>query len=149
MRAREGSSASACKVTRWPFARSKCLPASLAVLVGVLFAFASVPVRANGRYPLATQLVRAPNDASYLALRSTFGILQSFDTAVTWSWICEHAAGYSDIQDPTIALTGDGTLLVGSEGLRATRDRGCNFGAPNFPASSVTDLAVDPARPES
>jgi hypothetical protein len=113
-----------------------------------MLASASVPARANGRYPLATQLVRAPNDASYLALRSTFGILQSFDTAATWSWICEQAAGYSDIQDPTIALTGDGTLLVGSESIHATRDRGCNFGAPDFPASSVTDLAVDPSRPE-
>jgi photosystem II stability/assembly factor-like uncharacterized protein len=104
--------------------------------------------RANGRYPLATQLVSAPNDASYLALRTTFGVLQTFDGGTTWTWVCEQAAGYADIQDPSIALTGDGSLLVGFEKLTATRDRGCNWTAPaSFTGSSVTDLAVDRARP--
>jgi photosystem II stability/assembly factor-like uncharacterized protein len=104
--------------------------------------------RANGRYPLATQLVAAPADAAYMALRSTFGILQTFDGGATWTWVCEQAAGYADIQDPSIALTGDGSLLVGYENLRATRDRGCTWSAPaGFTGSSVTDLAVDPSRP--
>jgi photosystem II stability/assembly factor-like uncharacterized protein len=118
------------------------------MLVGAALGCATTPARANGRYPLATQLVRAPNDASYLALRSTFGILETFDAGTNWFWICEQAAGYLDIQDPTLAMTADGTLLVGSDTLRVTYDRGCTFGAPVFPASSVTDLAVDPARPE-
>src|SRR6185436_18884948 len=61
--------------------------------------------RANGRYPLATQIIAAPSDAAYMALRSTFGVLQTFDGGATWSWVCEQAAGYGDIQDPSIALT--------------------------------------------
>jgi photosystem II stability/assembly factor-like uncharacterized protein len=104
--------------------------------------------RANGRYPLATQLVGGPTDASYLALRATFGILQTFDRGTSWHWLCEQAAGYADIQDPSIAATGDGSLLVGFEKLMTTHDRGCTWAAPTgLTASSVTDLAVDRARP--
>jgi MYXO-CTERM domain-containing protein len=84
-----------------------------------------------------------------MSLRSTFGILQTFDAGKSWSWLCEQAAGYSDVQDPAIALTADGTLLVGFEKLSATHDRGCTWGATaGFAATSVTDLAVDPARPD-
>jgi photosystem II stability/assembly factor-like uncharacterized protein len=104
--------------------------------------------RANGRYPLATQLAAAPNDAAFLALRSTFGIVQTFDAGKSWQWVCEQAAGYADIQDPSIALTGDGSLLVGYEKLSVSHDRGCTWGPPSgFPAASVTDLAVDRDRP--
>jgi MYXO-CTERM domain-containing protein len=120
---------------------------AVASILGIGVSVASLS-RANGRYPLATQLVSAPNDASYLALRSTFGVLQTFDGGATWVWVCEQAAGYADIQDPSIALTGDGTLLVGFEKLTATRDHGCTWATPaGFTGSSVTDLAVDPARP--
>src|SRR5258705_4416499 len=110
------------------------------LLIGVAVTSTSF-ARANGRYPLATQLVGAPNDASYLALRSTFGVLQTFDGGATWVWLCEQAAGDRRIQDPSIALTGDGSLLVGYEKLSATRDRGCTWSAPaGFTASSGTDL---------
>lgn len=115
----------------------------VASLVGIASTWTSGAL-ANGRYPLATQLVAAPSDASYLALRSTFGIVQSFDAGATWVWLCEQAAGYSDIQDPILALTGDGSLLVGYEKLAISHDRGCNWAAPaGFTASSVTDLAID------
>jgi photosystem II stability/assembly factor-like uncharacterized protein len=120
----------------------------LALLLGAMLTGVNGPAAANGRYPLATQLVRAPSDGAYLALRSTFGLLQSFDSGTTWHWICEQAAGYTDIQDPTLAISADGTLLVGAERLRTSSDRGCTWNAPIFPATSVTDLAVDPARPE-
>ncbi len=109
---------------------------------------ASSLAHANGRYPLATQLVESPVDPSYLALRSTFGILQTFDAGKSWSWVCEQAAGYTDIRDPTIALSGDGTLLVGADKLNFTADRGCTWSASGFTATSVTDLAVDPTQPK-
>jgi MYXO-CTERM domain-containing protein len=118
----------------------------VASVVGLAVVSATV-ARANGRYPLATQLVGAPNDTSYLALRSTFGVLQTFDGGKTWLWVCEQAAGYADIQDPSIALTGDASLLVGFEKLMRTSDRGCTWSAPDgLTASSITDLAVDPGQ---
>src|SRR5258708_17554384 len=118
---------------------------------GMLFSAATWALslaHGNGRYPLATQLVESPVDPSYLALRSTFGILQTFDAGKSWSWVCEQAAGYTDIRDPTIALSGDGTLLVGADKLNFTADRGCTWSASGFTATSVTDLAVDPTQPK-
>jgi photosystem II stability/assembly factor-like uncharacterized protein len=74
--------------------------------------------------------------------------VQTFDAGKSWQWVCEQAAGYADIQDPSLALTGDGTLLVGYEKLAVSHDRGCTWGPPSgIPATSVTDLAVDRDRP--
>src|SRR5262245_5014330 len=45
--------------------------------------------RANGRYPLAQQLLVDPSDPGHLLLRSTYGVLTSDDAGSTWSWLCE------------------------------------------------------------
>jgi photosystem II stability/assembly factor-like uncharacterized protein len=109
----------------------------------------STPAFANGRYPLANQVVIAPGDTSYLVLRSTFGIVQSFDDGKTWSWVCERSAGYSDRDDPSIGLTADGTVLVGSDGLTVSHDRGCSWSAAEAIAApaGVIDLDVDREHP--
>jgi photosystem II stability/assembly factor-like uncharacterized protein len=122
---------------------------------GLRFAFAAAVLlphgaaRANGRYPVANQLVVAPGDSSYLVLRSTFGILQSSDGGKSWSWICEQAAGYNDDDEPAVAVTADGSIVVGSEGLTASHNRGCSWSMPDeFGVSTiVTDLDVDRSAP--
>ncbi len=65
---------------------------------------------ANGRFPDADQLVIDPADPTRLVLRATFGMLQSMDAGVTWTWLCEQVIGYGGMDDPPIAITGDGTL---------------------------------------
>src|SRR6188768_1405536 len=84
--------------------------------------------RANGRYPKADQLVIAPDDSEFLVARSTFGMLVSHDSGQNWDWICERAVGYSGVQDPTIGLMANGTIIASlSEGIARTADRGCNW----------------------
>src|SRR4051812_7344735 len=117
---------------------------ALFVTVGLVVALASSPASANGRYPLATQLVGAPSDPSYMVLRSTFGILRTRDAGKSFTWICEQAAGYSDLQDPSIAVTANGTLVVAAENLRVSADGGCSWSsAVAFSSTQFVDLDVD------
>ena len=68
---------------------------------------------ANGRYPLANQLVARPGRSHHLVARTTFGLLRSDDAGATWTWVCEDALGMLDVaEDPSLALTGDGTTVV-------------------------------------
>jgi len=83
---------------------------------------------ANGRYPLAQQLLVDPSDPAHLFLRSTYGVLSTTDTGATWSWLCESGIGYDPGEDPMMAILGDGSVLAGaSTGLFVTRDRGCSW----------------------
>ncbi len=99
-------------------------------------------VRANGRFPEASQLVLSPRDPAFFALRATFGLLVTHDAGAHWDWICERAIGYagSDSEDPAIAMT-ERALLAGTlEGLAVSPDDGCgwSFGSPE----AIVDLAV-------
>ena len=105
---------------------------------------------ANGRYPLANQLVAQPGDPSHLAARTTFGLLRSADAGATWTWVCEEALGMLDIaEDPSLALTGGGSAVIAfSQGINVSRD-GCAW-APvgGIPAARfAVDVTVSPARP--
>ncbi len=106
---------------------------------------------ANGRFPYANQLVVAPTDPTRLTLRTTYGVLQSFDAGATWLWLCETSVGYGGTLDPAIAVTGPGRLLAGlfGAGIATSSDRGCTFthDAPPFTGLYVIDLAVDPTDP--
>ncbi len=110
----------------------------------------ALPARANGRYPLANQLVARPGDASHLVARSTFGLLRSDDAGATWTWVCEDALGMLDVaEDPSLALTGDGTTVVAySQGINVSHD-GCTWTpAVGIPAGRfAVDVTVSPARP--
>lgn len=96
--------------------------ASLALVLGAKTA------SANGRFPFASQLVVDPGDPKHLALRTTYGLLQSMDGGAKWVWVCEKSVGYGGIVDPALAITKDGTVLAGlPDGLAVTHDRGCDF----------------------
>lgn len=84
--------------------------------------------RANGRYPTSQFLLVGPGVSSeVLALRTTFGIIESLDGGRSWSWLCEDLFGYGlgPPYDPPIALGSRGAegvpLLAGmSDGLART-----------------------------
>ncbi len=42
---------------------------------------------ANGRFPASNQLTFSTDDPSFVALRTTFGILLSHDSGLSWSWL--------------------------------------------------------------
>jgi MYXO-CTERM domain-containing protein len=108
--------------------------------------------RANGRFPIADQLVVDPNDASHIVLRTTYGVLETSDAGSSWSWICEAAIGYGGTQDPAIGVLGDGSLLAGVfEGLAVSHDRGCSWAMVGAPLADeyIIDVSVhkdDPSR---
>jgi photosystem II stability/assembly factor-like uncharacterized protein len=100
---------------------------------------------ANGRYPYAQQLLVDPGDPNRLWLRATYGLLTSPDGGQSWDWICEAAIGYSTQEDPMLAITADGKVLVASvEGVLVSPDHGCSWSAsPGIGARYVRDLAVE------
>jgi hypothetical protein len=100
---------------------------------------------ANGRYPKADQLLIAPDDEAFLAVRTTFGLLVSRDSGQNWDWICERAIGYAGVQDPTLGLLEGGTLIASlSEGIARSTDQGCSWGfsEADLGGSPVIDLSV-------
>jgi photosystem II stability/assembly factor-like uncharacterized protein len=120
---------------RW--AHAACI--AFAILAG------AVGASANGRYPLAQQLLVDPSDPNRLWLRATYGILTSADAGKSWFWICETAVGYGSGEDPVLGVTGDGRIFVGSQhGLFTTSDYGCSW-SPNTDIGDrfVIDLAVE------
>ena len=116
----------------------------------VAFFCTTSDARANGRYPKADQLVTAPDDDEFLAVRTTFGVLVSRDSGKTWDWICERAIGYTGVQDPTLGLLEGGTLLASlSEGIARSTDQGCSWGfsEADLGGSPVIDLTVRKSAP--
>jgi hypothetical protein len=108
----------------------------------------SAPVRANGRFPGASQVVIDPGDRKHVVLRSTFGILDSRDTGDRMRWICEEAAFFSSVSyDPAIALARNGIVIVGlANGLSRSTQGGCEW--EKIPGildgQFVIDVSVDP-----
>jgi MYXO-CTERM domain-containing protein len=110
--------------------------------------------RANGRFPAASQLVIAPTDPTFMALRTTFGIVVSSDGGTTWDWICERAVGYGGaaVEDPPIAVTANKTLVVGmQEGLGIGTSGGCDwrFVGGDLAGQPIIDLVVRPDAPHT
>ncbi len=105
------------------------------------------PAFANGRFPLAQQVVVVPGSGGQkLVLRSTFGLLVSEDGGKSFRWACEQTFGYSGAWDPPIAFTKDGTLYVGLEnGLATTKDFCQVTRVPALEGETVKDLSVDSA----
>jgi photosystem II stability/assembly factor-like uncharacterized protein len=108
------------------------------------------PALANGRFPLANQLVVDPKNPAHLVARTTFGILDTSDGGGTWTWICEDAVGIFGGEDPPIAVTADGsTIVASSTGLAVSRDGGCSWTRPPNPGVNRTgvDVTVNPTNP--
>jgi photosystem II stability/assembly factor-like uncharacterized protein len=106
---------------------------------------------ANGRFPAANQLVVHPTDPQQILVRVTFGVLLSRDGGQSFSWVCEKAVGYGGVQDPAVALTSDGSLLVAAfEGLATSHDGGCSFAfVKEAEKEFVIDVATDKGDPSS
>lgn len=126
----------------------------LVTLAGGAFFFFSWPAAANGRFPLANQIVFSPTDPQLIVLRTSYGILPSHDNGKTWNYLCEEAIGVgpSTLADPTIGLTRNNSLLAGvSAGLNVSSDVGCNWScmSGSLTGQVVTDLAVRPDSPNS
>jgi photosystem II stability/assembly factor-like uncharacterized protein len=99
-----------------------------ALTTAALALLASPPARANGRYPLADQIVIDPANPSHIVARTTFGLLDSDDGGKTFRWICETAIGYFGVEDPPIAVTANGSAVVAhSKGLSVSADGGCTW----------------------
>lgn len=110
---------------------------------------ASGDALANGRFPLANQLLVDPADASHIAVRTTFGMLVSGD-ATTFRWLCEAGIGYGGNQDPGIGIFGNGAIAVAAfEGFPISQDGGCNFAfaGGDLEPQYVVDPAVEPGSP--
>lgn len=114
---------------------------------------------ANGRFPAASQLVIRPGHPEQMFLRTTFGLVVSYDAGKTWSWICETAMGYGGQEDPGIGSTAGGTTLLGTaQGLSMSMDAGCNWSFHGFGLRTVgypggreriADVTVRSDRPSS
>jgi hypothetical protein len=103
---------------------------------------------ANGRYPIANQLVVGPADPTRLVLRTTFGLVLSRDQGKSFQWVCEKAAGFVNGEDPPVEVTSDSSILVASsQALNISHDGGCAW--QNALADvSVVDADVDPSDPK-
>jgi photosystem II stability/assembly factor-like uncharacterized protein len=117
---------------------SSRLPRLATALLPALSALLFAPsAQANGRFPLADQLIIDPGDPAHMVMRVTYGMLQSVDSGKTWQWTCELAVGYNGTQDPAIGITQDGTLLAGIfQGLSISHDRACSWA---FAGDPLTD----------
>ena len=121
-------------------------------LAGLVLLAVPAPARANGRFPASNQVLVAPSDPNFLVLRTTFGVLVSSDAGKNWDVVCEKAVGYGGTEDPSLALTGGGTILGGTfEGLSTSRDKGCNWAFVPGPLTQnvVVDLVVRPDTPST
>ena len=108
--------------------------------------------RANGRYPKADQLVIAADRPDFMVARTTFGFLISNNAGAHWDWVCERAIGYTGVQDPTLGLLENGTIIASlSEGISRSTDLGCSWGfaEADLSDSPVIDLTVRKDQPNS
>ena len=128
-----------------PNARGTARAHYTGAVLAALVSLSSANAQANGRYPKADQLLIAADRPGFLAVRTTFGLLLSQDAGSDWDWVCESAIGYSGIQDPTLGLMENGTIIAGlSEGLARSTDLGCGWGfaEADLSDSPVVDLTV-------
>ena len=123
--------------------------ARLALTISCALAAAPSASRANGRYPAAGQLVVDPADSQHIVVRTTFGLLQSFDAGSSWSWLCESAISPAGFQDPEILVTTGGRIAVGLPDGVAVADRsGCQWTrVPGLANDNVIDLVVSSGDP--
>ena len=103
---------------------------------------------ANGRYPIANQLVVSPGDDARLVLRTTFGLVLSQDHGKTFQWVCEKAAGFVNGEDPPVEVTEDSSLFVASsQALNISHDGGCGWQTA-LEDLSIVDADVDQSQPK-
>ena len=108
----------------------------------------SPAARANGRYPIANQLVVSPSDPTRLVLRTTFGLVLSEDQGASFSWVCEKAAGFVNNEDPPVEVTADNSIFVASsQALSISHDGGCAW-QKSLEDLTIVDADVDQSQPK-
>jgi hypothetical protein len=118
------------------------------LLVSALLVEASA--LANGRFPQSNLVVFAPRDADHLAVRTTFGLLESKDGGETFRFTCESALALGVEEDPMFVLTSEAHLLVATFGGLLRSEDGCTFPLlPDVAGEIVPDLASSPSAPDT
>lgn len=113
----------------------------------------STRAHANGRLPGATGLAIHPSDERQLLLGLSYGLALSRDRGASWTWMCEEQIeGNGGDVDPSIVVTGDGSLVVLSltnGGVLVSGDEGCSFERALGPlqGNRGVDLTLDPKQP--
>lgn len=136
------------------FLRRARVPGSRLAAAGLLAATlcgAPGTADANGRYPAAGLIAVDPSDPDHIVVRATYGLLSTEDGGKTWRWTCEQAIGFSDNEDPMIAIAKNGTLLAGVfKGLSVSTDRGCDWSyiGGDLEDRYVIDLATEKPSPD-
>jgi hypothetical protein len=120
------------------------------VLPFILLLLATNDVRANGRYPTAGVVAFDPRDAQHLAVRTTFGLLESRDGGGSFEYVCESALRLGIEEDPMPAFTASGSLVVATFGGVVSSEDGCDFRVvPELEGQVVPDLARSASEPDT
>jgi hypothetical protein len=121
--------------------------AFLAASVSILTTPAAL---ANGRYPTAGLVVFDPIDRDRLAVRTTFGVLVSRDRGATFDYVCESALRLGIEEDPMLAFTASGRLVVATFGGVLASDDACSYApTPELEGVIVPDLARSASEPDT
>ena len=88
-------------------------PRRLLTSLGLAAALAGpAAAHANGRFPASGYVVVGPGPASsVVSLRTTFGLLTSYDGGRRWGWTCEESFRGANGYDPSLAIGFDGALV--------------------------------------
>lgn len=115
--------------SRWLFVAALCCCAS--------------PTLANGRFPLAGQVVFDPGSEQHLLVSTTFGLLESRDGGRSFSYTCEFALGLGGQEDPMLAITAGGVTVAATfNGIVTSRD-GCSYTkVPELDGEIIPDLTL-------
>ncbi len=113
---------------------------------------ATLPARANGRFPQAERLVEDPADPSHLMVAGTYGLVTTYDHGTHWYFTCEaEFAGQSSYGgDPLLEIVAGGAALVDVQAFVGRTADGCSW-APTLGSlasagtQSFDDFAVDRA----
>ncbi len=99
---------------------------------------------ANGRYPAADLLVFDPDDREHLLVRTTFGLLESYDRGQSFSYVCEQALELAEGEDPMLAIARGSVRVAATFSGMFTSSDGCDFTELSPLAGAViADLALD------
>lgn len=110
----------------------------------------AAPAWANGRFPNANQLLVDPEEPAHIVVRSTFGLLQTFDSGANWSWVCEEAVTAQGFRDPEALVMGGGSVVLGLvDGIAYSDPAGCTWSreASGIDGRAVNDLIRHPSAP--
>lgn len=94
----------------------------------LVMALASAIAHGHNGPAMTTDVRFVTSSPDTVLIGSNLGLLITHDGGCTVEWICERNVGFSSPFQPKYALAADGAILVTTyQGLRISRDNGCNF----------------------